>query len=104
MVMVEPVSSARVAVPCARGLGQALHLGRAVPQVARLAVAHHRHHQAGRRLRRDADMDGAVPLDGLGLVVVERVHLGKVGDRPDQRLHQERQQREARAVRPASRH
>ena len=75
MVMVEPTSSARVAVPCARRLGQPPHLGREVPQVARLAMAHHRHHQAGRRLRRDADMDAAVPLDGLGLVVVERVHL-----------------------------
>ena len=32
MVMVEPESSARVALPSRAGLGQALHLGGAVPQ------------------------------------------------------------------------
>ena len=59
MVMVEPDSSSRVAVPVARGLGQPGQLGGAVPQVARLGVAHDRHHQPGRRLRGDADMDAA---------------------------------------------
>ena len=61
-------------------------------------MAHDRHHQAVRRLRRDADMDAAVAVDGLGLVVVVRVDLREVGDRLDQRLHQERQQGQLRAV------
>ena len=69
MVMVEPVSSSRVAVPALGGLGEAADLGGAVPEVARLGMAHHRHHQAGRRLRGDADMDAAVLVHDAGLVV-----------------------------------
>jgi hypothetical protein len=101
MVMVEPESSVRVAGAGARGLGQALHLRGALPQAARLAMADHRDHQAGRRLRRDADMDSTMPLERLHLVVVERVHLGKVGDRLDEGQHQEGHQGEARPILPA---
>ena len=62
-------------------------------------MADHGNHEAGRRLGGDADMNAAMTFEGLRLVVIERVHLGKVGDRLDQRLHQERHQREPRAIR-----
>ena len=60
MVMVEPDSSSRVGGAVAGGLGKPVDLGGAVPEVARLGMADHRHHQAGRRLRGDADMDAAM--------------------------------------------
>ena len=96
--MVEPDSSSRVALPDLRRLGQPGDLGRAVPEVARLGMLDHRHDQPGRRLRGDADMDGAVPVDDAGLVVEQRVDAGLVGDRLDHRPHQERQQGQLRPV------
>ena len=46
MVMVEPESSSRRRGAGARGVGEPVHLGGAVPEIARLGVAHHRHDQS----------------------------------------------------------
>jgi hypothetical protein len=60
IVMVEPDSSSRVVVPVrAASAGRATSAG-AVPQIERFDVAHHRHQQPGRCLRRDADMDACM--------------------------------------------
>ena len=75
IVIVEPVSSSRLAVPSRAASASRAHLGRAVPQVARLGVAHHRHHQAGGGLRGDADMHAAVLVQHARLVVIARVEL-----------------------------
>ena len=94
MVMVEPDSSSRVARAGLGRLGKPVDLGAAIPEVARLGMLDHRHHQARRRLRGDADMDAAVLVDDAGLVVEQRVEVRLVGDRLDHRPHQERQQRQ----------
>ena len=96
MVMVEPDSSSRRRRAGLGRLGQPVDLGGAIPEVARLGMLDHRHHQARRRLRGNADMDAAMLVDDAGLVVEQRVDAGLVGDRLDHRPHQERQQRQLR--------
>ena len=99
-VIVEPVSSSRAALPARARRGQPAHFGRASPQVERLGVAHHRHHQPGFGLRRDADMHGGVAVQDAGLVVVAGVDCGCSRERLDHRPHQERQQGQLLAVGP----
>ena len=65
MVMVEPVSSSRVALPPRAASARRATSAGAGPEVARLGVAHHRHHQAAGGLRGDADVhraDGGVTM------------------------------------------
>ena len=80
MVIVEPVNSSRVALPDARRLGETGELGRRLPQIERLGMTHHRHHQPVRGLGRDADMDAAMTVQNAGLVVEARVDLRMIND------------------------
>ena len=102
MVIVEPESSSRWRRAVARGLGEPGHFGGAIPDAARFGMAHHRHDQAGGRLRRDADMHGAVAGDDAGIVVERRIDARLLGNRLDQRPHQEGQDRQLRLVRLAA--
>ena len=80
--------------PGPRRLGEPAQFRRAVPEVARLGMAHHRRHETGRGLRGDAQMHAAVAMQDARLVVVERVDLRLLGDRLDHRAHEEGQHRE----------
>ena len=59
---------------------------------------HHRHHQATRCLRGDADMNAAILVNHAGFIVVMGVERGLIGDRLDHCAHQERQQGQLRLV------
>src|SRR5450755_4318654 len=92
IVMVEPVSSARVALPSRAASAR------------RCTSAAQSHRLSDSQWRTTGTINPAgvwvaMPFESLRLVVIECVHLGKVGDRLDQSLHQERHQREARAIR-----
>ena len=92
IVIVEPVSSSRDALPVARGRRRAGAIRPRLPQIERLGVADHRHQQPAVGLRRDADMHGGVAVQHAGLVVVAGVDLRVRGGGVDQRADQERQQ------------
>ena len=55
-VIVDPDSSSRAAIPLRAASLTPAHLARALVEAERLGVAHHRDHQPGRRLGRDAEM------------------------------------------------
>ena len=99
IVMVEPISSSRVAVPAPRRLGEPVHLRRATPQIARLGVPHHGHHKARWRLRRDADMHAGMLMQDTRFVVEMRIQAGLLRDSAHHRAHQEGQQGQPRLVR-----
>ena len=73
MVMVEPDSSSRVALPVCAASASRLTSAAQSQRSRASACLHHRHDQARRRLRGDADMDAAVAVDDAGLVVEQRV-------------------------------
>ena len=75
MVIVEPVSSSRVALPVARRRGEPGDLGGACPQVERLGVPDHRHHQAASVCVAMPRCTALVALDDAVVVVVAGVHL-----------------------------
>lgn len=95
MVMVEPVSSSRVALPLRAASLQPNDLGGAVPDVAGLGMPHHGDDKAGRRLH--VAMPTCTPACRwmtFRLVVEQRVHARLFGDRLDHSPHQERDQRQ----------
>src|SRR5690606_37343685 len=65
-----------------RGLRQRADLGGAIPQIAGLGMAQHRHDETRWRLRRDADMDAGMAMDDAGLIVIKRVDLRLFGHGP----------------------
>ena len=81
IVMVEPDSSSRVAVPALAASARRLSSAAAAPEIARLGVPDDRHDEARRRLRGDADMDAGVLMEDARFVVEERVQVRLVGDR-----------------------
>ena len=85
----------------ARGFGDAADLGGEIVQRARLGVAHHRHLQTLRRLRRDADVHGLVFHEHAARGVVQRIALGEFVEHTRQRGNDERQERQRRRGRPA---
>ena len=60
-------------------------------------MAHDWNHEPVRRLRRHAKMDRAEALNDVVIVVIVGIDLGEVGDRLDDREHEERQQGQFRA-------
>ena len=101
-VMVEPLSSSRVAL-----LLRAASLTRRISaasshSAARLRIVHHRHLQAIGRLRGDAQVHRAVTHDHAALRVVVRIALRKVPQHAHQRERQERQVGERRGAPRAS--
>src|SRR5579883_2871669 len=81
--------SRRLAV--ARTLGEPGDFLGAFEEVERLGVTQDGNHQAGRRLRRNADMDGAMAPDDSRLVVEQRVALRIARNRPDHRANEKGQ-------------
>ena len=75
IVIVEPVSSSRVALPSRAAAARRATSAARCPEVERLGVAHHRHDQAVRGLRGDAEMHRRVAMHDAGLVVEARVDL-----------------------------
>ena len=86
--------SRRDALP--RRLADAAHFARGLVQSQNLSVAHHGDHQSDRRLGCNAEMHRAEALDDLVIVVVMRIDLRMVGDRPDGRQHEKGQHRQLR--------
>ena len=76
IVIVEPRQLVAARRAGSRRLGQTVDFGGAIPEVERLGMFDHRHHQARRRLRGDADVDAAMLVDDAGLVVEQRIELG----------------------------
>ena len=70
----------------------------AVPQVQRLRLAQHRHHQAAVGLRGHAQMHRVVQRQHAGLVVEAGVDLREVGHRAHDRADGQRQRREFAAL------
>ena len=79
-------------------LAETLDFGGGLPWIERLGMAHDRHCQPRRSLRRDADMHRIVTVQHTGLVVVTRVDLGMINNRIDHCPHEERQQGEVAAL------
>ena len=98
IVIVDPLSSSRSALPSRASAGQAQHFGGTFPDVARLGVLDDRHHESGLGLRCDAQMHRAIAGDDAGVVVEVRVDLRIVGDCEHHRAHDERQQGELRLI------
>jgi hypothetical protein len=93
-VSVEPDSSSRVALP-ARALAARLRDGLgAVPQVQRLRLPQHRHHQAAVGLRGHAQVHRVKQRQHAGLVVEAAVDLRKVGHRAHDGADGQRQRRQ----------
>ena len=98
MVMVEPVSSSRVAVPAFAASARRLSSAAEAPEIERFRVLDHRHHQPRRRLRRDADMHARMLVDDPRLVVEMRVEIGLLVDGANHGAHEEGQEREFRLI------
>jgi hypothetical protein len=80
IVIVEPLSWSRVALPL-RAVSASRAIAGAGPQVQRLRLAQHRHHQAGIGLRRHAEVHRVVQRQHAGFVVEARVDLRELGHR-----------------------
>ena len=74
-----------------RFFSHAGNAGRAGPQIERLGVVQHRHHQPHRGLRRNAQVHGGVLCQHAGLIVKTRVDLRKIAQRQHHGAHQKRQ-------------
>ncbi len=98
MVMVEPVSCSRDALP-SRGNGCELaHFARAVPNVTRFSMLDHSDQQAACGLDGHADVHWSAAMNDAGFVVVRRVHLRELTQHADECAHEERQQSELRLI------
>ncbi len=91
IVIVEPDSSSRRALPRARGVGEARDLGRARPEIERFRMADDRDQQPAVGLGRDADVHGGESRHDALRVVVPRVELREGPDGEHDGAHQERQ-------------
>lgn len=89
-VMVEPDSSSRVALP-ARALAASRDRRAASPQIQRLHLAQHRHHQARISLRCSAQMDSIVQRPHAGFVVEAGIDLQERRHRPHDSAHDQGQ-------------
>src|ERR1700733_14775079 len=94
-VIVEPESSSAAKAP---PLAHPSHFARAFVQTESLGVADNGNHEAVRRLRRHAQVDGAEARDDVVFIIVMSIDLRELGDRLDDPEDKERQQGQLRSL------